>query len=213
MGKDAKYPNSRVLSNDYVIDDAKFIDGDLPCFGQMHGFTPDKPLRLQQLPITGDWLLEGTLLQPCLNKVPTRVTMHEMFMQMAEAAARRSPCLSRQVGCVLVDGNKHVIATGYNGPPKNVEHCGTCRRKESGRDLYQCSAVHAEMNALIQCHGVDKIYAAYVTISPCLICARLLANTSCQIVFYREPYNAESMAEFSKFWDIRLKRRLERVPR
>lgn len=137
-----------------------------------------------------------------------RLEKHEWFMLIADAVAVRSACLSRQVGCVLIDQHDHIMSTGYNGPPSGVEHCRQCHRKESGRDLYACSAVHAEMNALLQCPDVNKIKAAYVTINPCMICARLLANTSCETIIFREIYTNESFQEFMNFWDLRLRRKI-----
>lgn len=137
-----------------------------------------------------------------------RIEEQEYFMSIAKTVATRSACVSRQVGCVLVDKYKHILATGYNGPPSGVEHCRQCHRKESGRDLYDCSAVHAEMNALLQCPDVNKIVTAYVTINPCMICARLLANTSCQTVVFDEVYTNQSYADFTRFWGQRLDRKI-----
>ena len=117
-----------------------------------------------------------------------RISRDEYFMQLAETTAKRSPCLSRQVGCVLVNERYQVLSTGYNGPPSGMAHCETCARLVSGRDLYSCNAVHAEMNALLQCADVFKVHTTYVTISPCAICARILRNTSCSLVIYRQPY-------------------------
>ena len=45
-----------------------------------------------------------------------RPTWDEYFMDFAMLTARRSTCLRRQVGAVIVQ-DKHIIATGYNGAP------------------------------------------------------------------------------------------------
>src|SRR5437016_14061336 len=76
-------------------------------------------------------------------------------MILAFAAALRSTCLSRKVGCVIVrDGQ--VIATGYNGTPKGTWHpeefpqpC-PCVGGVSGADLSLKYCAHAEANALAQ---------------------------------------------------------------
>ena len=47
----------------------------------------------------------------------TRMSWDEYFMEMAKLAAKRSTCLRRNVGAVIVQ-DKHVVATGYNGAPK-----------------------------------------------------------------------------------------------
>lgn len=55
----------------------------------------------------------------------------------------------------------------------------------SGQD--SCEAVHAEQNAILQCRNPDEIVTAYVTLSPCKPCVKLLMNTGCQrIVFLQE---------------------------
>ena len=47
----------------------------------------------------------------------------QYFFELCTTVARKSRCLSRQVGCLIVRNNR-VVATGYNGPPMGVPHCG-----------------------------------------------------------------------------------------
>lgn len=64
----------------------------------------------------------------------TRPSWDEYFMQMAELTAQRSTCLRRKVGAVIVK-DKHIIATGYNGAPRGLRHCGDlggCLRQKLG---------------------------------------------------------------------------------
>jgi dCMP deaminase len=129
-----------------------------------------------------------------------RPTHEQYFMEIAKVVATRSPCLHRQVGCVLVDKHNHILATGYNGPAKGTGHCVTCSRAVPGRDLYTCNAVHAEMNALLQCSNVFEIETAYITINPCQICTRLLLNTSCNGIIYGDIYTKESQDSFLHAW-------------
>lgn len=113
-------------------------------------------------------------------------------MQMAELVATRSNCLTRAVGSVLVDKKYRVLSTGYNGVPRNFDHCTneTCPRlnQESGQNLGACLAIHSEQNALMFCSDIDKIFKIYVTVSPCLNCMVMLLNTSCQEIIYKELY-------------------------
>ncbi|MEA3346986.1 MAG: deaminase, partial [Candidatus Auribacterota bacterium] len=82
-----------------------------------------------------------------------RPSWDEYFMQIAYLVARRSTCLRREVGAVIVK-NKHVLATGYNGVPTGLQHCSEigCIRMEknipSGQRHELCRGLHAEMNAL-----------------------------------------------------------------
>ena len=62
-----------------------------------------------------------------------RPNWDEYFLEMAQVAAKRSTCLRRQVGAVLVK-DRRLLATGYNGAPRNLKHCGEigCLREERG---------------------------------------------------------------------------------
>ena len=109
---------------------------------------------------------------------------------MAEQVAERSTCRRRKVGCVLVDSNNHVVATGYNGVPTHFPHCldEPCEgaTAPSGESLEKCLAVHAEQNALLQLRSND-ILTAYLTVTPCITCAKMLANSRVKrIVAHRE---------------------------
>ena len=98
-------------------------------------------------------------------------------MDITRLVARRSTCMRRQVGAVLVK-DKNVLATGYNGTPSGITHCDItgCLREQmnvpSGERHELCRGLHAEQNAIIQAarHGVnigDSIL--YCTDSPCII--------------------------------------------
>lgn len=121
-----------------------------------------------------------------------RISKPDYFMLMAQVVAMRATCKRRSVGCVLVDYNDHVIATGYNGVPKGMPHCidTHCPRADciSGQGLDLCDAIHAEQNALLQCGDVSKIKSCYTTTFPCIHCLKLLMNTNCRFIFYQQDY-------------------------
>jgi dCMP deaminase len=132
-----------------------------------------------------------------------RISWDSYYIRMAKLVAKRSACLSRQVGCVLVDSQHRVLSTGYNGPPRGVDHCKVCTRKNdkgTGRSLYDCHSVHAEMNAIMQCRDVDRVHMAYVSVSPCLVCARLLFNAGCKVIVFAEPY--DGIEEVANFFEV-----------
>lgn len=87
----------------------------------------------------------------------SRVSKIDTYLNCAEFFAYRSTCLKRKYGAVIVKDDV-VISTGYNGSPRGFENCceiGSCPRIE--KDMHQgegygiCRAVHAEMNALLNC--------------------------------------------------------------
>lgn len=122
------------------------------------------------------------------------------FMQLAHAAAERSTCPRLHVGTVLVKYNK-VIATGYNGAPSGAEHCddigclmveGSCKR-----------TVHAEANAVKQAGFLKRAGSTiYITDTPCLNCAKLIASKGIAEVVFDRDYIAkkrEHLADHASF--------------
>ena len=132
-----------------------------------------------------------------LEYVDDRISWDEYFMQMAELTAKRSTCLRRQVGAVIVK-DKHIIATGYNGAPKGLKHCaqlGGCLREKlhvpSGERHELCRALHAEQNAIIQAATLGQSIEGgtiYVTHHPCSICAKMILNAGLERIVIREGY-------------------------
>ena len=125
-----------------------------------------------------------------------RPSWHEYFMQMAQLVAKRSTCERRQVGAVLVKNNQ-IIASGYNGAPKGITHCGVsgCMRKRlnvpSGQKHELCRGVHAEQNTIIQAavNGTSLVNSVlYSTNFPCSICAKLIVNAEIKTVYVLEDY-------------------------
>jgi len=126
----------------------------------------------------------------------TRPGWDEYFMEITRLVARRSSCLRRQVGAVLVK-DRNILATGYNGVPTGITHCaetGCLRAKlnvPSGERHELCRGLHAEQNAIIQAakHGTNIDGATlYSTTMPCIICAKMIINAGIQRVVYEEGY-------------------------
>ncbi|MCQ2547592.1 MAG: dCMP deaminase family protein [Clostridia bacterium] len=126
-----------------------------------------------------------------------RISWDEYFMDMAELTAKRSTCMRRQVGAVIVK-DKHVMATGYNGAPMGIKHCderGGCLRQQlnvpSGERHELCMALHAEQNAIIQAARLGQSIegaSIYVTHQPCAICAKMIINSGIDKIIVREGY-------------------------
>ena len=116
------------------------------------------------------------------------------FMRVATEIAALSSCHSRKVGCILMDAGGHIKATGYNGPPSNMGDC-SCLNRVSGEDLDVCPAVHAEMNALMQCADVSKVRYCITTTKPCRHCIKMLLNSGVQEIIYLHDYPHEGVNE------------------
>ncbi len=129
--------------------------------------------------------------------IDERPSWDEYFMQMAELTAKRSTCLRRHVGAVIVK-DKHIIATGYNGAPRGLTHCaerGGCLREQlqipSGQRHELCRALHAEQNAIIQAATLGQSIedgSIYITHQPCVICAKMIVNAGLKRIVVREGY-------------------------
>lgn len=105
------------------------------------------------------------------------------FLNIARETARRSNCIRRQHGAVIVK-NRRIRSTGYNGPPSGHAHCdeGACPRASSeassgwGHD--NCIAIHAEANAILYSSPEERDGASiYITGVPCFGCAKFIANS------------------------------------
>ena len=124
-------------------------------------------------------------------KAFSRIDADDYFLQMASLVAERATCRRRKVGCVLVDSEKHIVATGYNGVPTQFPHCldSPCEgaNSASGEELDKCLAVHAEQNALLQLRSNDTL-TAYLTITPCITCAKIIANSRIKRIVSKVMY-------------------------
>lgn len=123
------------------------------------------------------------------------------FMDITTLVAKRSTCLRRSVGALIVK-DKRILSTGYNGAPSGLKHCleiGCLREKmkiASGERHELCRGIHAEQNAIIQAafHGVSiRDAVLYCTNLPCSICAKMIINAGIIKIYYLDGY-ADAMA-------------------
>ncbi|KAL7276849.1 Deoxycytidine monophosphate (dCMP) deaminase [Rhizina undulata] len=121
------------------------------------------------------------------------------FMQLASLAAKRSNCMKRRVGCVLVR-EKRVISTGYNGAPRGMLNCneGGCGRCNSGVEggvgLATCLCLHAEENALLEA-GRERVGTGailYCNTCPCLTCSIKIVQVGISEVVYSQGYSMDT---------------------
>jgi dCMP deaminase len=117
----------------------------------------------------------------------------DIFMELAVNLAKRSHCIKRHVGAVLTKDTR-IISIGYNGPPAGTHNCDDefpdmgCPRDSKGG----CSlAIHAEQNAILYAvKNKTSVEGAtlYVTLSPCLSCARIIYSMGISKVIYLNSY-------------------------
>jgi len=117
----------------------------------------------------------------------------EIFMDLAKSLALRSHCVKAQVGAVLTKDTR-IISIGYNGPPSGTHNCDEeypevgCPRDSKG----SCSlALHAEQNAILYAtkNGANlEGCTLYVTLSPCIACARVIFTMKIKKVVFLDSY-------------------------
>ncbi len=122
-----------------------------------------------------------------------RPEFDDIYMELAVNLAKRSHCIKRHVGAVLTKDTR-IISIGYNGPPAGTHNCDVewpgvgCPRDSKG----SCSlAIHAEQNAILYAvkNKTDVEGATlYVTLSPCISCARIIYTMKISKVVYLRSY-------------------------
>jgi dCMP deaminase len=122
-------------------------------------------------------------------------TFDEIYMDLARNLAKRSHCERAHVGAVLTKETR-IVSLGYNGPPAGTHNCDEewpgvgCPKDSKG----SCSlALHAEQNAILYAtkNNVTLENATlYVTLSPCIACARVIYTMGIKKVIYLDSYAA-----------------------
>lgn len=117
----------------------------------------------------------------------------EIWMNVATEFSRRSTCLSRKCGAIIIGDDNQVITWGYNGALRGEPHCTTCAREgiPSGQRLDLCRGMHAEQNAIdiAACWGkATRGATLYLTHYPCSSCAKSIVHAGIDKVVYREDY-------------------------
>jgi dCMP deaminase len=123
----------------------------------------------------------------------SKPSFDEIYMELAENLAKRSHCVKAKVGAVLTKDTR-IISLGYNGPPAGTNNCDEewpevgCPRDSKG----SCSlALHAEQNAIL--YAAKNNFSVegstlYVTLSPCISCARVIFTTGIKKIYYLNSY-------------------------
>jgi dCMP deaminase len=135
-----------------------------------------------------------------------RISLDEYFLKIASVVAERSTCRRHHMGAIAVR-DKHILTTGYSGAPAGAKDCLElgCLRDElkipSGTRQEICRAIHAEQNVIIQAglHGVSlEGSTVYCTHTPCVLCAKMMANARIARSVSFGKYNDDRFIEIFK---------------
>ena len=156
--------------------------------------------------------MDGKSLRQTKNR--QRPDWDDYFIEITKVVSKRSTCLRRKVGAVIVK-DKRILASGYNGAPSGLKHCGQaggCLRARmripSGQRHELCRGLHAEQNAIIQAavHGVNiRDSILYCTTHPCIICAKMIINAGIRQIVISAVYPDEESKKLLKESGIKVR--------
>lgn len=153
-------------------------------------------------------------MRPQKKKRDTRPNWDEYFLEIAGIVSKRSTCLRRKVGALVVK-NRRILATGYNGTPSGIKHCaqvGCLRAKlkiPSGQRHELCRGLHAEQNVLLQAalYGISLSNSTlYITNQPCIICAKMIINAGIKEVVIAGEYPDKMARQFLDEAGVKIRR-------
>jgi len=110
--------------------------------------------------------------------------IHISYMNIAEEISKRSYAQRLKVGAILVKNNS-IISDGYNGMPYGFENlCET-------NNITNVEVLHAELNAITKIaksNQSSEDSTLYVTVSPCLECAKLIIQCGIKNIYFKHRY-------------------------
>jgi len=128
-------------------------------------------------------LVDGVEPEAAASYTVDRIPVYEVYMRMAEELAKRSTCQRLQVGTVITDAKlENVVAIGYNGNVRGFPN--RCDTSVPGK----CGCIHSEMNALVKAPGGLRDKVAFLTASPCVMCAKLMVQANVAHLYFRDAY-------------------------
>ena len=141
-----------------------------------------------------------------------RPSWDNYFLEIADVVSKRSTCARRSVGCVLVDNQHQIVATGYNGTSRGTvncidQPCEAAKKAGSGSpDADGCLAIHAETNAFLQLAGktFQGPLTLYTQVTPCFTCAKNICNSAVKRIVVKGWYNHRQVLELFESAKIEL---------
>ena len=124
------------------------------------------------------------------------ITWDEYFMSIAVLSSKRSKDPRTPTGACIVNADKIIVATGYNGAPRGwndavfpwgADEKG-CGHKAIDKDTLNQKypyVIHAELNAILNSHSRDlKGCTIYATLFPCNECTKAIAQSGIKRIIY-----------------------------
>ena len=129
-----------------------------------------------------------------------KISFDKWALNVAEQIKERATCKKAKVGAVLINDEKAIISTGYNGAPKKGKEC-----LEVGClivDNHCVRTTHAEINAITQAASQGsptRNSTMYTTITPCFTCIKTMINAGVKRVVFRNDYDNKLIQEVEEY--------------
>ena len=147
-----------------------------------------------------------------------RVSKTNYYLDIAQTVSKRSTCLRKHYGAIIVKDDC-IVATGYNGAPRGRKNCSDlnfCMRDKlnipRGERYEMCRSIHAEANAIIAASREEMVGSTlYMAcedgktgellsgMSSCAMCRRNIINAGIDKVIIRdteEDYRVINVSEW-----------------
>ena len=121
--------------------------------------------------------------------MPSQLQLDKKYLELARSWSQLSKAKRMQVGCIIVKGNQ-IISDGFNGTPAGYNN--SC---EDAEFVTKPEVLHAESNALMKLAtstNSSEGATAYITLSPCFECSKLLVQAKIKRVVYSDMYRVNS---------------------
>ena len=124
----------------------------------------------------------------------------EMYLDICTRISKMSFAKRAQVGALLVKDN-NIISMGWNGTPIGFENDCEFRVDDFDEDalITKPEVLHAESNCITKVakstqSSIDS--TMYITISPCMDCAKLIAQSGISRVVFKKFYRDKKSLDF-----------------
>ena len=149
-----------------------------------------------------------------------RIDKINYYLDIAETVTKRSTCIRRNFGAIIVK-NDEIISTGYYGAPRGRKNCcdlKSCLREElqvpRGERYELCRSVHAEQNAIISASRKDMLNGTLYLVginyndntyvqnaNPCALCKKMIINAGLKQVIVRDTKESFRIIDIQDFID------------
>lgn len=131
--------------------------------------------------------------------------LDEAYLNICQEWSKLSHARRKQVGCIIVKDGA-IISDGYNGTPKGFDN--NCEILYAGKLKTKQEVLHAESNAITKlAKSTQSSLGAtmYITISPCVDCAKLIIQSGIERVIYKDFYRSDEGIKLLKQAKIEVK--------